>query len=146
MKFLTGCADLIGVRWAGTSYITTPSAQGCYRSTLAAAQPLRGLRVLDYGCGNEALLGWISRRVGPWAEAHDFDPNPRGLELAVKCCAQAEQFPYPSSLVIIYAMAQRFDDKIGSSPKSVRVAEGPRNCDRCWRYTSKTFDSRRRDG
>lgn len=34
----------------------------------------------------------------------------------------------------------------GSSPESVRAAGGPRNCDRCWRYTSRRSGSQGRDG
>jgi len=53
-----------------------------YRRTLAAAGELTGLRVLDYGCGDGALLGWISKRVGDSGEAHGFDPNPDAQRLA----------------------------------------------------------------
>lgn len=53
-----------------------------YRLTLAAAGPIEGKRVLDYGCGDGALLGWIARRVGPKGRAHGYDPNAEGLRLA----------------------------------------------------------------
>lgn len=53
-----------------------------YRRTLAAAGGLEGKRVLDYGCGDGALLGWISRAAGQSGEAHGFDPNSKALELA----------------------------------------------------------------
>jgi SAM-dependent methyltransferase len=53
-----------------------------YRRTLAALGPLRGRRVLDYGCGDGALLGWLSRAVHPGGAAHGYDPNPEARELA----------------------------------------------------------------
>lgn len=53
-----------------------------YRRTLAAASIVRGHRVLDYGCGDAALLSWISRCVGNDGEAHGFDPNPLAIEFA----------------------------------------------------------------
>ncbi len=53
-----------------------------YRRTLGAAGLLEGKRVVDYGCGDGALLGWIARRVGPRGRAIGFDPNREGLDLA----------------------------------------------------------------
>ncbi|MBI3466425.1 MAG: methyltransferase domain-containing protein [Planctomycetes bacterium] len=53
-----------------------------YRRTLAEMMPLRSQRVLDYGCGDGALLGMICRHVGAKGEAHGFDPNGTGLRLA----------------------------------------------------------------
>ncbi len=53
-----------------------------YRRTLAALGPLARRRVLDYGCGDGALLGWISRAVHPDGEAHGYDPNPQAVQLA----------------------------------------------------------------
>jgi SAM-dependent methyltransferase len=61
-----------------------------YRLTLAAAGELRARRVLDYGCGDGALLAIIARRAGPAGEAHGFDPNP----VAVKLAAQMLQEHY----------------------------------------------------
>jgi SAM-dependent methyltransferase len=53
-----------------------------YRRTLAAAGPLAGRRVLDYGCGDGALLGLIARRVGPGGAAVGFEPNDEARGLA----------------------------------------------------------------
>ena len=53
-----------------------------YRLTLRAAGRIEGLRVLDYGCGDGALLGLVSRAVGTRGEAHGFDPSEDGLRLA----------------------------------------------------------------
>jgi 2-polyprenyl-3-methyl-5-hydroxy-6-metoxy-1,4-benzoquinol methylase len=59
-----------------------------YRRTLAVLGSLSGCRVLDYGCGDGALLGWISRAVGPKGEAHGFDPNPQAVQLARQMLSQ----------------------------------------------------------
>ena len=53
-----------------------------YRRTLAALGPLTGLRVLDYGCGDGALLGQICRAVGSEGEAHGLDVSADALRLA----------------------------------------------------------------
>ena len=53
-----------------------------YRRVLSAAEPLEGLRVVDYGCGDGALLGMISRSVGEDGEAVGFDPNPDARKYA----------------------------------------------------------------
>ena len=53
-----------------------------YRRTLAALGELRGSRVLDFGCGDGALLGWIARRVGPDGAAAGYDPSSDALPLA----------------------------------------------------------------
>jgi SAM-dependent methyltransferase len=53
-----------------------------YRRTLAAAGPLQGRCVLDYGCGDGALLNWICRRVGPTGQADGYDPNPYARDFA----------------------------------------------------------------
>jgi SAM-dependent methyltransferase len=53
-----------------------------YRRTLQAVAPLQGKRVLDYGCGDGALLGWIAHEVGANGAALGFDPNAEGLRLA----------------------------------------------------------------
>lgn len=53
-----------------------------YRRTLAAAGPLAGRKVLDYGCGDGALLGWIRRAVGDAGEAHGLDVNAEAVRLA----------------------------------------------------------------
>ena len=53
-----------------------------YRRTLTAAGDIEGKTVLDYGCGDGALLGWIADRVGLGGKAHGFDPNPEAQRLA----------------------------------------------------------------
>ena len=53
-----------------------------YRRVLAAAEPLFGKRVLDYGCGDGALLTWACRRVGEKGELHGYEPNAEGLRFA----------------------------------------------------------------
>jgi SAM-dependent methyltransferase len=53
-----------------------------YRRVLAALGVLEGQRVLDYGCGDGALLARLAREVGPRGEAHGFDPTPGAVELA----------------------------------------------------------------
>lgn len=45
-----------------------------YRRVLQAAAPLEGKRVLDYGCGDGALLGWLSQSVRESGEAVGFEP------------------------------------------------------------------------
>lgn len=61
-----------------------------YRRTLAAAGPLAGTKVLDYGCGDGALLGQICRQVGPAGEAHGFDPNPEAAGLVTQILAHKQ--------------------------------------------------------
>ncbi len=53
-----------------------------YRRTLAVLGPLDGQRVLDYGCGDGALLGQICRAVGTTGEAHGLDVSADALRLA----------------------------------------------------------------
>lgn len=53
-----------------------------YRRVLEAAAPLTGCRVLDYGCGDGALLGWISRAVGPSGSAVGYEPKEEARMLA----------------------------------------------------------------
>src|SRR5262245_6341389 len=53
-----------------------------YRRALALLGTLSGKRILDYGCGDGALLGMISKQVGASGEAHGFDPNSKAVELA----------------------------------------------------------------
>jgi 2-polyprenyl-3-methyl-5-hydroxy-6-metoxy-1,4-benzoquinol methylase len=52
-----------------------------YRLVMALAGPLAGKRVLDFGCGDGALLAWLARRE-PTVMLHGLDPNPDGLALA----------------------------------------------------------------
>lgn len=52
-----------------------------YRRALDCAGDLRGKQVLDYGCGDGALLSWIARRARP-AELYGFDPAPGAIEMA----------------------------------------------------------------
>jgi SAM-dependent methyltransferase len=54
-----------------------------YRRALAALGPLESSSVLDYGCGDGALIGWILRRSAA-CEVHGYDANP----LAVALCRQ----------------------------------------------------------
>jgi 2-polyprenyl-3-methyl-5-hydroxy-6-metoxy-1,4-benzoquinol methylase len=54
-----------------------------YRRVIAAMGPLAGTRVLDYGCGDGAFLGFLARTAGRGAAAlHGFDPTPAALRLA----------------------------------------------------------------
>jgi len=54
-----------------------------YRTMADRADPQAGHIVLDYGCGDGALLSVLHRRYGRRAiELHGFDPNALGLELA----------------------------------------------------------------
>jgi SAM-dependent methyltransferase len=54
-----------------------------YRTVVDRAAPRAGDRVLDYGCGDGALLGVLQRQLGRWtAELHGFDPNPLAIEMA----------------------------------------------------------------
>jgi SAM-dependent methyltransferase len=52
-----------------------------YRRVIAAMGPVEGRAVLDYGCGDGALLAEIVRRVHP-RETHGFEPNAAGAGLA----------------------------------------------------------------
>jgi SAM-dependent methyltransferase len=54
-----------------------------YRRVIDRAMIRSGDRVLDYGCGDGALLGMLHRRLGRRAvELHGFDPNPLAVRLA----------------------------------------------------------------
>jgi len=54
-----------------------------YRRVADRASLRPGDRVLDYGCGDGALLGVLARRTrGLGCELHGFDPNPLGLQFA----------------------------------------------------------------
>src|SRR5471032_2635685 len=53
-----------------------------YRTVADRAGAAAGERVLDYGCGEGALLGVIARRAGTAVDLHGFEPNALGLELA----------------------------------------------------------------
>jgi 2-polyprenyl-3-methyl-5-hydroxy-6-metoxy-1,4-benzoquinol methylase len=53
-----------------------------YRRSLQSLGDINGSRVLDYGCGDGALLSLICRQVGISGEAHGFDPNPLARDLA----------------------------------------------------------------
>jgi len=52
-----------------------------YRRGVTSAAPEPGSRVLDYGCGDGALIGMLGRRSLS-VELHGFDPNPRAIQLA----------------------------------------------------------------
>ncbi len=52
-----------------------------YRTVAERAGAAGGERVLDYGCGDGALLGVLARRSGA-VELHGYDPNVLGLDLA----------------------------------------------------------------
>jgi SAM-dependent methyltransferase len=55
-----------------------------YRRVIDSAALHEGDKVLDYGCGDGALLGMLHRRVGSRGyDLHGFDPNALGAELAV---------------------------------------------------------------
>jgi len=54
-----------------------------YRRVIDLAELSPGMRVLDYGCGDGALLAVLHRRpVGRRLELHGFDPNAMARELA----------------------------------------------------------------
>ena len=54
-----------------------------YRRVIDALGPLAGRRILDYGCGDGAFLGFLARRAGRAVGAlHGFDPTPAALALA----------------------------------------------------------------
>lgn len=54
-----------------------------YRRVIGLAQLSSGMRLLDYGCGDGALLGVVHRRSeGRRCELHGFDPNGAARELA----------------------------------------------------------------
>ncbi|HUK32864.1 MAG TPA: class I SAM-dependent methyltransferase [Vicinamibacterales bacterium] len=54
-----------------------------YRTVIDRAELRDGHRVLDYGCGDGALLGVLQRRVGRRrVELHGFDPNELAVQLA----------------------------------------------------------------
>jgi SAM-dependent methyltransferase len=55
-----------------------------YRRTLHALGDVAGSRVLDYGCGDGALLAQIAQRVGPDGEAHGYEPNATGRAIAAE--------------------------------------------------------------
>jgi SAM-dependent methyltransferase len=59
-----------------------------YRRVVAAASLREGDRILDYGCGDGALLGVLQRQSrGQSCELHGFDPNALAVELAGKALA-----------------------------------------------------------
>jgi SAM-dependent methyltransferase len=59
-----------------------------YRRVVAAVSLRDGDRVLDYGCGDGALLGVLHRQSrGRSCELHGFDPNVLAVELAGKALA-----------------------------------------------------------
>ena len=54
-----------------------------YRRVVGGASLRDGDRVLDYGCGDGALLGVVQRHArGQRYELHGFDPNALAVELA----------------------------------------------------------------
>ena len=53
-----------------------------YRRVIDAAGPLEGVSVLDYGCGDGALLGLLSRAAGSEGRAVGLDPNHDARRLA----------------------------------------------------------------
>ncbi len=81
-----------------------------YRLTARLAGVLAGKRVLDYGCGDGALLGWLAKRE-PAAVLHGCDPSPTGLALArrmlahrgigARLAADADEFGVASMDVVL---------------------------------------------
>src|SRR4051812_21754610 len=53
-----------------------------YRMVADRAAMKNGDRVLDYGCGDGALLSVLATRSGAGVDLHGFDPNTLGLEYA----------------------------------------------------------------
>jgi cyclopropane fatty-acyl-phospholipid synthase-like methyltransferase len=58
-----------------------------YRRALRCAGDLRGKQVLDYGCGDGALLSWIANRARP-GTLYGFDPAPGAIEMAQRALRQ----------------------------------------------------------
>jgi SAM-dependent methyltransferase len=59
-----------------------------YRRVAEAVGPLDDRRLLDYGCGDGAFLGFAARRTkGAAGALHGFDPNPDALRLAASMLA-----------------------------------------------------------
>lgn len=52
-----------------------------YRRTLRAASARQTVRLLDYGCGDGAFLGYVAN-VSPAVELHGYDPNQEAVRLA----------------------------------------------------------------
>ena len=60
-----------------------------YRMVVGRADLSDGCRVLDYGCGDGALLGVVHRRhAGMALDLHGFDPNELAVHLARETLAQ----------------------------------------------------------
>src|SRR5262252_7016455 len=60
-----------------------------YRTVADRAQLSTGQRVLDYGCGDGALLGVVHKRyAGVPLDLHGFDPNDLAVHLAQKTLAE----------------------------------------------------------
>jgi 2-polyprenyl-3-methyl-5-hydroxy-6-metoxy-1,4-benzoquinol methylase len=53
-----------------------------YRMVADRAALKSGHRVLDYGCGDGALLGVLARRGKPATDLHGYDPNALAIEYA----------------------------------------------------------------
>jgi len=53
-----------------------------YRMVADRAAVTEGQRVLDYGCGDGALLSVLARRAAAAIDLHGYDPNALGIEYA----------------------------------------------------------------
>lgn len=68
-----------------------------YRRTVTALGDLRGMCVLDYGCGDGALSAMLAVGVGPDGDVHGYDPNDDAIRLA------AEMLPRAAVVVRLHA-------------------------------------------
>jgi len=134
--------------------------------------PLEGKHVLDYGCGDGALLGWIARRTGVRGSATGYDPNPEALQLArhildkhrlsANLCDEADELPngqfdavvcaeviehvydVPELIAQIHRLLKPGGRAVITTP--VRLTEKPEDLNHVQEWFPKEFASLFRDG